>query len=72
MEILGLACLATLILNTNWYADTIFDRKPFSCAMCSGFWYSVGILVALYGWHGLGYAAIVGITAEFIDRKLYI
>lgn len=70
IQILGLSCLTTLIIQTDWYKGTLFDRKPFSCAMCSGFWYTVGILVSLHGWAGIPYAALAGTIAEFIDREL--
>lgn len=70
MMILGLACMSCLIINTNWYEGTVFDRKPFNCAMCSTFWYSIGITLSLYGWMGICYSAIAGILAEIIDRYI--
>ena len=70
IQILGVASIATLVQSTNWYQNTIFDRKPFSCTMCLTFWLTIGFYVSLYGWDGITYAALTAITAELIDRKL--
>jgi len=68
--ILGIASLNCLIINTNWYEGTLFDRKPFNCAMCFTFWVSIGPTLMQYGLMGLWYSAIAAIAAELIDRKL--
>jgi hypothetical protein len=47
-----------------------FKRKPFTCALCMGFWLSIGALIFKYGWEGVLYAAIVAVGTEFLDRKL--
>lgn len=70
ITILGIACMSCLIINTNWYVGTPFDRKPFNCAMCFTFWYSIGITLALFGPIGICYSANAAIIAEMIDRKL--
>lgn len=70
MMILGLSSINCLIISTNWYSETIFDRKPFNCALCSGFWYSLPIYLSLYGLQGIPYAAITGIVAELLDSKI--
>ena len=70
IQILGVASIATLAQQTNWYKNTIFDRKPFNCTMCFTFWLTIGFYISLHGWHGIPYAALTAIAAEFIDRKL--
>ena len=70
IQILGVASIATLAQQTNWYQNKVFDRKPFNCTMCFTFWLTIGFYISLHGWQGIPYAALTAITAEFIDRKL--
>jgi hypothetical protein len=68
--LLGTISLIILLINHDWYKAVNWSRKPFSCALCMGFWLSVVPLSYVYGWLGPLYAAIVAIGTEFIDRKL--
>lgn len=70
IQILGVASMTTLIQQTNWYQNKVFNRKPFNCTMCFTFWITIGMYVALYQWSGIAFAALTSIFAEFIDRKL--
>lgn len=67
LQILGFASLAHL--GADFLSQ--FDRlpnKPFKCNMCSGFWYSIGPFIALYGWEGILLSSITGILSEAIYR----
>lgn len=69
LHIIGFACLANLgadfLEQFEW-----LPSKPFKCSMCSGFWYSIGPSIAIWGWQGLLVSAITGITAELIYRLI--
>lgn len=72
LDILGLACIALLIVDL---IDTIDTRdwvpqKPFKCSLCMGFWVSSIPLMVMYGFRGLIYAGIASLTTELIDRHL--
>lgn len=67
--ILGFASLAHLGADFLSQYDRLPD-KPFKCNMCSGFWYSIGVYIGLYGWEGILLAAITGITSEAIYKIL--
>ena len=71
-NILGMACMATLIVDLIANIDTkeILPQKPLKCALCMGFWLSIGINLIVYGFEGILYSAITGVVAELIDRKL--
>lgn len=69
LEILGFAALAHLGADFLEQFDWL-PSKPFKCNMCSGFWYSVGPFLALYGWKGILVAAITGIVSEAIYKIL--
>lgn len=70
MMILGIASFSCLIMTTNWYEGTLFNRKPFNCTLCFTFWYSIGITANLHGWMGICYSAIAAVIAELIDRYI--
>ena len=67
LNILGFACLAHLGADFLSQWDWL-PNKPFKCNMCSGFWYSIGPFIALYGWQGILLSAITGITSELIYK----
>lgn len=71
-NILGFASLGAILVDFIDTIDTkqILPQKPFKCALCLGYWYSVIPLVAMYGLNGFLYAGIVGVTTETIDRYL--
>ena len=68
--LLGIACLNTLAINHDWYKAVNWKQKPFTCALCMGFWLPLGALIFKYGWEGVLYASITAVLTEFIDRKL--
>lgn len=74
LTILGLSTLIALLQNFDVYHRLLLkydlDTKPFNCALCSGFWYSVGFTTSLYGWKGILASGIIAVLAEMIDRKL--
>jgi len=69
LEILGFASLAHLgaefLSRYDWLPD-----KPFKCNLCSGFWYSIGPFLALYGWKGILIAGMTGIISEALYKIL--
>lgn len=68
---LATASAVTLALATNWYRDTVFDRKPFNCALCLGSWAAMVPMMYHYGFFlGLGLAAMTGVVTELLDRKI--
>ena len=67
LNIIGFAALAHL--GTDFLSQFEWlPNKPFKCNMCSGFWYSIGPFIALYGWQGILLSAITGVTSEIIYR----
>lgn len=68
--LLGIACLNILVINHDWYQKWKPNRKPFTCALCMGFWLPIGALIFKYSWEGVLYAAITAVITEFLDRKL--
>ena len=75
INILGVAALGVMIQEFEPYQWLVkrlgLPDKPFLCTMCSTFWWSVGILISIYGIKGVAYAALAAISAEFIDRQLW-
>ena len=70
MTILAAASAISLVQQTSWYEHLALDHKPFNCTLCFGFWSSVWFWFANHGAMGLLYAAMTGVIAELIDRKL--
>ncbi len=71
-NLLGFASLGAILVD---FIDTIdtnqkLPQKPFKCALCLGYWYSVIPLVGMYGFRGFLLAGIVGLLTEIIDRYL--
>ena len=66
ISIIGLACLANLIVDMAIHFD--LPEKPFQCDMCMGFWISVGPLTILHGFKGFCAAGIVAILANIIFK----
>lgn len=73
-ELLGYAALIVLLMNFEPYHKMLqllyLDMKPFTCTLCSGFWYSLPYTVSSYGLKGILYSASIGVAAELIDRKI--
>lgn len=71
IHMLAIASAVTLVLATNWYHDTAFDRKPFNCALCLGSWIAMVPMMYNHGFFlGLGLAAMTGVVTELLDRKI--
>ena len=72
IDILGLACIALLIVDLIDTIDTgeKVPQKPFKCSLCMGFWLSVVPHLALHGFRGLFLAGITAVATELIDRYL--
>lgn len=71
-NILGMACMAALIVDLISTIDVNekLPQKPLKCALCMGFWFSIGFNLFTYGFEGIFYSAMSGVLAELIDRKL--
>ena len=73
-EITGWACMIVLMMNFDYYHNILgfvyLEVKPFTCALCMGFWASVGYMIAAHGLKGILYSAIVAVAAELLDRKI--
>lgn len=70
ITILAASSMITLMQQTKWYETLRLDFKPFNCTMCFANWASIGPWCYAYGWYGILLAALTGIVAELIDRKL--
>lgn len=70
IQILAIASLAILVINHDLYKSVEWKRKPFTCALCMGWWLSLVPLTLIHNWWGPVYAALVAVLVEFIDRKL--
>lgn len=70
LQLLGWACIAHLYVDLVSTVDTrnTLPQKPFKCDLCMGFYLSVLPLLYTNGLVGILYAAIVGVTADFIFR----
>mgnify|MGYP005989162457 CR=1 FL=1 len=66
ISIIGLACLANLIVDLSIHFN--LPEKPFQCDQCMGFWISVGPLTILHGWEGFCAAGIVAILSNLIFK----
>ena len=71
--ILGLASLGVTLQKTEWFANTLFDRRPFNCTLCLTTWASFAYLC--FNYWSLPFVTIImiassaGVLAEFIDQK---
>ena len=76
IQILGVASIGALIQNFEGYRYLLrkskLDFKPFNCTLCFTTWLALGHFLVLNGIQieDLYFAAITGIIAELIDRKL--
>jgi hypothetical protein len=57
-------------MQTKWYEEAGLNFKPFNCTLCFGFWSTVWFWFAVHGARGFLLAAMTGVVAELIDRKL--
>lgn len=71
----GMACLVNLMHEAPLY-HTVLDRfkinfKPFSCVMCSTFWYTFGFTVIPFGFESIFIGSIAAILAELINIQIH-
>jgi hypothetical protein len=71
-RLIGFACMAFLVVDLIDTVDTNnkVHQKPFKCTLCMGFWLSVIPLTTIYGLDGILAAAVVGVSAETLDRQM--
>jgi len=67
-EILGLACLAHIMVDFFQYLEINF--KPFNCNLCWGYWLSLFPMVIMYGGEGFLASAMCGVVSEVIYRVI--
>ena len=74
LTVLGLATFGATMQQTNWYANTIFDRKPFNCTLCLTTWGSFIYLCftrTFLPFETIVFmATIAGVIAEYISQKI--
>jgi len=70
IQILGIASLILCLINHDVWRDLNWTRKPFSCALCMGWWLSLVPAYLIWGWWGIPYAALIAIIVELVDRKI--
>jgi hypothetical protein len=81
-EIIGIACLAIIIVNFGKPAD-LFKRylygsdyskwkrmKPLDCAFCLSWWLGLSFFLYTYGWVGILYASIATVIVALLETKL--
>lgn len=73
--ILGMASLVNMAHKAPIYHSVLkwfnIDFKPFTCVMCSTFWYTLGLTAIPYGIDSIFIASIAAITAELIDIQIH-
>lgn len=81
-EIIGIACLAIIIVNFGKPADILkrliygndFSNwrrmKPFDCAFCLSWWIGVLYFGLTYGFVGILYASISTVIVALLETKI--
>jgi hypothetical protein len=81
-EIIGIACLAIIIVNFGKPADLLkrylygneyhkWKRmKPIDCAFCLSWWLGLSFFLYTYGWVGILYASIATVIVALLETKL--
>jgi len=71
LQILGFACMANLLVDfiSHWDLPWL-PNKPFRCDMCMGAWLSLAPFCMQFGWAGLLYASITGVTANLLYKYI--
>ena len=71
---IGIASLMVLIHKAPLYHRVLeallIDIKPFTCIMCSTFWYSIVPLAFTVGVPSIFIASMAAVLAELIDIQL--
>tara|TARA_R110001632_G_scaffold191972_1_gene312781 strand:+ start:957 stop:1202 length:246 start_codon:yes stop_codon:yes gene_type:complete len=73
--VIGIATLMVLVHKAPIYhraleALMIDGVKPWSCIMCSTFWYSIIPLAFTMGWESIFISSSAAILAELIDIQI--
>lgn len=81
-EIIGMACLAIIIVNFGKPADIlkrlIYGKdfstwkrmKPLDCAFCLSWWMGVAYFTTTYGLVGILYASISTVIVALLETKI--
>lgn len=71
---LPIACMMVILHRTPLYKRLLeallIDVKPFTCVLCSTFWYSVFPLAFTIGWESIFISSIAAVLAELLDIQL--
>lgn len=77
IEILGLACVGVLYINSEpttrlrgLYKRNDWFMRLINCAMCSSFWISIVYHLVVYSSPHILASSIVSVLAELISQKL--
>jgi hypothetical protein len=77
IEILGLACVGVLYINSepttrlrSLYKRNDWFMRLINCAMCSSFWISIIYHLVIYCEPYILVSSIVSVLAELISQKL--
>ena len=75
MTILGMASITNLMHAAPLYHKVLdyfgIHFKPFSCVMCSTFWYTFGFTVIPFGFQSIFIAGVTAILAELINIQIH-
>lgn len=75
MTILGMASITNLMHAAPLYHKVLdyfgINFKPFSCVMCSTFWYTFGFTVIPFGFQSIFIAGVTAILAELINIQIH-
>ena len=73
--ILGMASVMNLMHKTELYHHVLerlyLDFKPFTCVMCSTFWFTLGFSLISNGIESIFIAGISAILAELINIEIH-
>ena len=72
IQMLGFAALTKLVIDFIETLDTnlMIPERPFKCDLCMGFWVSLVPFMLQEGLAGILYAAMTGVLANYIYKKL--
>ena len=75
MTIIGMASLINLVHKTEVYTQVLeffhLDFKPFTCVMCSTFWFTLGFVAMTNPTQCIFIAAATAILAELISIQIH-
>ena len=75
MLIIGMASLSNLVHKAPLYTQALeffhLDFKPFTCVMCSTFWFTLGFTAITDGAQCIFIAAATAILAELINIQIH-